>query len=465
MIKTKLIIFNDKYITHPHTNFKINNDIIKKVDNYCYLGIEIHKNGRFSYAKTELRKKAIRALYGLKHNLNRKHLSFRSLTTLFDSLVKPIVIHGAPIWTPSMGIINTLVNLSHSKQLINNSSIVRKLSNTDCEKVHLHFLKWSLGVNRKASNIGTWGECGRYPLSFECINITLKYYNRIKNLNDNSLVSLAFQEQQNMNLDWYKGIVPILNIDPCYSTDHVTSYKLQKMSFKDILLQPRTKEKLEIFVVHKGITKKLPDQKARPQMSKRFRSAFIAKEIKRQFRDLWFSNLNSSPKLEFYSQYKTNFAKEQYLDLLQNSKDRANLTKIRISAHHLAIETGRHKNKTREERICLWCKLSLGIDIVENEEHLLNECDLYATNRRITSQKLRELIRPTSCTHQYKNENIVILKTMPQCNTTTHQTQLNSCELHSDGNYKSSFFQIISRYIIICLKRCKKFLHPSSGVT
>jgi len=81
------------------------------------------------------------------------------------------------------------------------TNILKKISLLNSEKVHLHFLKWSLGVNRKATNAGVWGDSGRYPLIYESINLTLKYTQRLHNLRDGSLVSLAFQEQKNMHLE------------------------------------------------------------------------------------------------------------------------------------------------------------------------------------------------------------------------------------------------------------------------
>ena len=56
-------------------------------------------------------------------------------------------------------------------------------------------------------------------------------------------------------------------------------------------------------------------------------------------------------------------------------KDSQSLTRLGISAHHLEIEKGRHKNLAREDIFCAWCKLCLGQDVIENENHLLNECD------------------------------------------------------------------------------------------
>ena len=124
MAKTKLIVFNSKFNHAIPISFRVCGKLVSEVDSYCYLGIEIHKNGQFTLARNELKKKAIRSLYSLKSTINKTHISFRALTTLFDSLIKPIILYGAPIWTAGMPIIRTLAKLFHSEQIT--SSTLKK---------------------------------------------------------------------------------------------------------------------------------------------------------------------------------------------------------------------------------------------------------------------------------------------------------------------------------------------------
>ena len=49
------------------------------------------------------------------------------------------------------------------------------------------------------------------------------------------------------------------------------------------------------------------------------------------------------------------------------------LTRFRISAHSLAIETGRHHRKARRERKCIYCNMN----VIESEYHFLLICPLY----------------------------------------------------------------------------------------
>ena len=387
--KTKLIRFNSKYENACDNKFKIGNYTLKEVDSYCYLGMDIHKSGSFAPARTSLKNKAMRALYSLKGTVNKSKLSFRSLTTLFDSLIKPIVLYGAPIYTPDMHIIKHIAKLSRDSAHLSHTKFLRKLSQLDCEKTHLHFLKWALGVNRKASNIGAWGESGRYPLIYECLNLTIKYLRRIKNLKNDSLVSLAFSEQAKMNLDWYSGIEPLLSLDPTFEMDHVTAHQFMKSKGTNNDHQPPTQYN---FLFHKGIKQSIPQQSViNPNQCKQFSPFIIMKKLKQNFKKSWQSGLNSSTKLEAYCTSKSEFAKEPYLDTIKTYTDRVSLTRLRISAHNLEIEMGRRTSTPRIARICKWCNLSLGAKTIENEFHFINDCDLYAQLRRNLLLKLNHL--------------------------------------------------------------------------
>ena len=81
-------------------DFKIGSEIIERTDKYCYLGIVIQQNGNFCVALNELRKKALRALFGLKRVIIRKVISFDALIKLFDSLIKPILLYGCQVIAP-----------------------------------------------------------------------------------------------------------------------------------------------------------------------------------------------------------------------------------------------------------------------------------------------------------------------------------------------------------------------------
>ncbi len=64
-----------------------------------------------------------------------------------------------------------------------------------------------------------------------------------------------------MNLDWYKGVEPILRIDSRYSADHVTAYRLK--TAKDVpipLKKVNNNTGKEDFMFHNGFKKRIPSQ-------------------------------------------------------------------------------------------------------------------------------------------------------------------------------------------------------------
>ena len=82
------------------------------------------------------------------------------------------------------------------------------------EKSHSRFMKYILGVNRKASNIAVMSELERYPIYFSVILSMLKYFHRLNNLSEGLLYD-AFVCNKELNScqtnTWYSSILLILN--------------------------------------------------------------------------------------------------------------------------------------------------------------------------------------------------------------------------------------------------------------
>lgn len=104
------------------------------------------------------------------------------------------------------------------------------------------------------------------------------------------------------------------------------------------------------------------------------------KKLKDMYAQYWNDLIhpkNTSSKMEFYGQLKTSIHFEKYLDCIPKFSYRQALTKIRISAHPLAIEYGRYSKPPipRDQRLCETC------NAVETEVHFLTDCTLYTTLR------------------------------------------------------------------------------------
>ena len=102
----------------------------------------------------------------------------------------------------------------------------------------------------------------------------------------------------------------------------------------------------------------------------------------------YIDSCQSKGKLSTYAKFKKEFKLENYL-LQFPSYFRRNFSKLRISAHNLAIETGRYTKPTetpREKRICFHCKE------IENEFHFIFNCPLYSTYRETLYTDLSNIL-------------------------------------------------------------------------
>ena len=93
---------------------------------------------------------------------------------------------------------------------------------------------------------------------------------------------------------------------------------------------------------------------------------------------LWSTTINTSqPKLRTYCRFKTDFAQENYIQLFKRSTrlNFTNFIKLRISAHTLMVEKGRHFSPKLplSERICKLCNLHE----VEDEFHFVMKCTTF----------------------------------------------------------------------------------------
>ena len=381
-LKTQVMIFerNNKSTSTNNHAFLLKGKALDIVETYCYLGIVLHSTGELRTAQSTLKTKAMRAFFGLKRTVIRSKLSFKSLAILFDSLIKPIVLYGAPIWTPSSATNKSIIKYC-SVNPTNVQNFISKINRSISEKVHLSFLKWSLGVHRKASNVGVWGETGRYPIIYQAIRLTLNYYKQLLKAPKNSFVYAALKEQKKLKLPWYKNIEPILKLDEVYHLNHVTAHRTIKC--KSRCDPPNTEP------VSSSWNGPQLSNKSKPLPSEKFRVLKVLNTLTKHFTNCWDHEKSSSSKLSYYNNIKKKFAREVYLDITKGFSRRYSTSKLRISSHDLAIECGRYSNTPRELRTCHWCKSCMGTEILEDENHVMHECDLYSDIRAKLIARLR----------------------------------------------------------------------------
>ena len=97
--------------------------------------------------------------------------------------------------------------------------------------------------------------------------------------------------------------------------------------------------------------------------------------------------MQTQTKLDFYRNLKPvfNLTPEGYLSVIPNYEHRATITRLRISSHQLAIETGRYEGLDRSERLCVTCDMG----VVDSEQHFLASCSSINDERVSLRRSLR----------------------------------------------------------------------------
>ena len=122
---------------------------------------------------------------------------------------------------------------------------------------------------------------------------------------------------------------------------------------------------------------------------------------------------NQSSKMRTYRKVKKvdNYRCEDYLHQVTNIRHRITITKLRLSNHRLAIETGRYMRpyKKPNEIICPLCKKQ-----AEDEKQFLISCSVYQEKRKSLFECLSKKFKIPIA--KMSTENIFLLLLNPTSN-------------------------------------------------
>lgn len=325
--KTKVIIFNKSGKIIKNNGFYMGKNSIEVVKEMKYLGIVFNNNCTFNTAVDNLKDKGIKSMFKLFKSFGNYTPDMKTSFRLFDAMIKPILLYNCEVWGPYMCNFDKLSEIAPGKsQLFYKNSF---------EKVHMKWLKYTLGVNSKCTNIAATAETGRYPLLLDIICTTMKYWFRMSNAPENTLLYHGYKA----NIDciskgqkcWLSFIEKVANKSNFHSESHVNAASI------------KTKQYLQ------GL------------FDKQFEC------------DLYNDMRNSGEgnKLRTFRTFKNDISEEPYLSCILDRKVRHSISRLRMSAHNLKIETGRHSRpKTLlNNRICSNCPGK-----IDNEFHLVAEC-------------------------------------------------------------------------------------------
>ena len=220
-----------------------------------------------------------------------------------------------------------------NEDLQNDGKLEASLGKILCEKLNLSFSKYILGVHKKSQNSAVRGELGRLPLGTDIISSVVRYRMKLEFSDKDTILNKAYELSTSM------------------SNSHKKSWGLH------------TKRIVSFVTKHSQLEEHML-----------FNKRLLKKFIRSNYSVHWKSSITQESRMRTYNKFKHNFEYEEYLNLA-NEEHRKSLTRLRISAHRLAIERGRYTvpHTPPEERLCNYCSEKC----IEDEFHFLMSCNHY----------------------------------------------------------------------------------------
>ena len=336
MKKSNIMIMGSR--TRTTDVFGYGDKTIDIVDQYRYLGIIINKQGSFKQAKNDLKRKALKAIFGMWACIcPYKVPNIKLANKMSDTLIKPIVLYNQNIWISeiTMNIQKYILSGNNPPNL---DYLFKTVNNEPCEQVHLKYCKMMFGVGKNTANAATRAELGRYPLYIESYIAMVKYWLRLYKLPNTRLIVDALKCDENIH---ETGI---------YTWTSMVKYLLTKYGFSEVWENKQVTNEHDFFTCFSDKLK-LEYQTMSKTLINRDRNPLTGE----------------NNKLRTYKLTKTEFKEEKYLSLVTKQQQRCAVTKLHLSSHDLMIEKGRKHKIDSDKRFCNKCEKNE----VEDEYHAI----------------------------------------------------------------------------------------------
>ena len=361
-------------------NLVYNNLKVEQVNNYTYLGVNIHKSGDIKYSIDDRIKKASRAMNMLQGALSTNgNINVDIAITLFEKQIIPILTYGSIYWGMSdcfnkiyvSDIPENVSTLENLKIKLNNTNILhfkrvgiketkprkliitmnsyqakinllnqrfvqsedfsKSIFDSKLEQVQTKFFKFVLNTSKFTSNFAIRAELGKYPLRINTDVKLVKYWHRLENLSGDSILKEAYNLCKSNSHSWYSNIINCLDKNglnyisenPCsYTEDHIIN---------------QFKQKLED-----------------------------------QYLQAWDNKALSNKNLETLYKVKKIYKCSNYLKSVSNIEERRKITKLRLGCTKLNGHRFPSKNVVQTCQSC---------NIIEDSNHFILVCKDYANIR------------------------------------------------------------------------------------
>ncbi|CAG2216455.1 unnamed protein product [Mytilus edulis] len=190
MDKSNIVVFKNGGKLSKNEKWYFNNEPLKVVSYYKYLGIYFSNRLKWTYCCKTLRMQCEKALNMIKHCMCK--LGTRDINLgfkLFDSMVAPILYYGAELWG------------------------TEKVK--DIETVQNKFCKWLLGMGQKTNNHIAGGEFGRHELYIIMrVNLISIFYTynawRITDFQNYAIIIKMFKMNEHGRINWCSKVQRLL---------------------------------------------------------------------------------------------------------------------------------------------------------------------------------------------------------------------------------------------------------------
>ena len=316
--KTKVMVFRKGGILPGNLDFYYDGETLEIVSRFKYLGVVFTTGGSFSDAQNTLAGQAQKAIFTLSKYLQKfTFIPPKHKLDLFDKMILPILNYGSEVW--GFGQANSI------------------------ERIQLQFCKKLLGVKKNTQNDFIYGELGRTSCQIKRFVRIINYWFKLLDSHETKYVKIVYNlmlqdlERFPNKVNWASLLCDLL----------------RSLGFYEVWL-------------HQGVGNQ---------------SAFVSlfkQRVTDNFIQNWHSRLENSSRANFYKNIAI-FQFQPYLENINVMKFSHAFSKLRVSSHRLAIETGRWVRPIPipvGERKCFTCQT------LEDEYHFVLECPIYSQIRQ-----------------------------------------------------------------------------------
>lgn len=327
--KSEIVIFNNGN-SKEMFEFKINDTVLKIVDSYHYLGMEISNKGNFTSTFKDRAIRGQRSVFAMMtkiHALGETTLKFK--IELFTKIVSPTLLYGAEIWGSE--------------------------KSNEIEQVFKNFIKYVFQLRKSTPDYFIYGESDCLPIYYYSSLQFIGYWFRLLDKPNRHPAKRMYYLLKSLSNEKKKGNK---STDNWY--DQLKRF-LDKLDLSHLLLQDEGE-----------------------LLSNRNQILHL---VKSKLRDHFVQKLHQSitesagSKAALYSRIaqlrmsSTDFTYYMSSQISENQKKL--ICKFVTSNHTLPVEVGRWKSVPHNDRICSKCDLNE----IGNELHCILKCSRFQSDR------------------------------------------------------------------------------------